>query len=182
MKSRRLAQGIPESLAQTDSSGSVCQCMCVKESLCSWVTFSSFPADPPERRPQSQTALHWGQERSDQGNAWVGVLWCYRDCEGVADVPTWVGHLKFFLVSHILPKGTSSFKRRDYSSGRNVSSIYPSPLVFLQRPTLAWRSACIVPAILLGLMVTLLRMPTRCWRSSSKVRLYLVSRWFDKDG
>lgn len=74
MKSRHLAQGIPESLAQTDSSGSVHVRVREEESLCSWVTFSSFLADPPERRPQSQTALHWGQECPDQGDARVGLL------------------------------------------------------------------------------------------------------------
>jgi len=74
MKSRHLAQGILESLAQADSLDSVCKkcvhvCVCVKKkSLCSWVTFSSFLTDPPERQPQNQTAVHWGKERSDQGD------------------------------------------------------------------------------------------------------------------
>lgn len=111
IRSRHLAQGVPKSLAQTDSSGSLR--VCKRKSLCSWVTFSSFLADPSERQPQSQAALHWGQECPDQGNARVGILWCYRDRERVADVPPWVGHLR--LSSHrtllqILPTRAGSFE------------------------------------------------------------------------
>lgn len=72
IRSRRLAQGILKRLAQTDISGSLR--VCKRKSLCSWVTFSSFLADPSERQPQSQAALHWGQECPDQRNARVGLL------------------------------------------------------------------------------------------------------------
>ena len=58
-----------------------------------------------------------------------------------------------------------------------MSAIYIPLLLFPpQRPILAWRSVCIVPVTLSDLMVTSSRMPMRCWRSSSKVRLHLIPR------
>ena len=179
IRSRRLAQGILKSLAQTDISGSLR--VCKRKSLRSWLTFSSFLADPSERQPHSQAALYWGQECPDQRNARVGLLWCHRDCEGVADVPPWVGHLR--LSSHhtllqILPNG--SFEMRDNGLRRDILGLYIPPLLFLhQRPTLAWRSACIVPATLSGPTVTSSRMHMRCLRSGLKVRLRLLPQWRD---
>lgn len=84
------------------------------------------------------------------------------------------GHLEFSLYHVSCQGGMSEFKMKDIPLGKNVSSLQPSSLVTPQRPTLAWRSVCIVPAIPSGLTVTLSKMPTRCWRSNSKVRLHFT--------
>ena len=64
---------------------------------------------------------------------------------------------------------------KDNGPGEKMSAIYIPLLLFPpQRPILAWRSVCIVPVTLSDLMVTSSRMPMRCWRSSSKVRLHLI--------
>lgn len=81
--------------------------------------FIFFSLDPPERRSQSQTALHRRQECPDQGNAWVGLLWCHPDSEGVANVQTWVGHPTPPTPAPnnvTVLKGTSSFKMKEFVS------------------------------------------------------------------
>lgn len=65
--------------------------------------------------------------------------------------------------------------------GGEISGLYVPLLLFLrQRPTLAWRSACIVRATHSGLTVTSSRMPMKCLRSGSKVRLRSLPLWWDK--
>lgn len=64
---------------------------------------------------------------------------------------------------------------------RGGKYLYIPLLSFLhQRPTLAWRSACIVPATLSDPTATSSRMPTKCLRSGSKVRLRLLPQQWDK--
>lgn len=170
MKSRHLAQGILESLAQTDSLGSASVCVWENKVYAAGSHFHLSAQILQKDDPKAKQRYIGGKNVPTKGTPeWISF-------DVTETVREWLMYRREWDASKV-PFFAPNFDRKEElnvemdgcSRGEKIFLIILL-LVSLQKPTWAWRSACTVPATPSGPMEISSKTPMRCSRSSLKVR------------